>query len=172
MWLQLIDFSKLRTLQIFDCEGVDDLLKRLIESKTCPLMRLHGLTLSFDALGDVPCLEAQFLTCISGLHFLHLSNVMEDVERTPFDIRCLDTHKHTLRDLYISPNMLFEDDTREIQAPLLSDVQWLSTYCPHLRQVAIAFPSLDIDDAFAGLWGEYAQFVVSPVCSAPTLPFG
>jgi len=41
----------------------------------------------------------------------------------------------------------------------LSDIEWLVTNCPRLRQLAIPLPQIRLDYALAGRWDEYGEII-------------
>lgn len=164
-WYHYIDLTKLRTIQIWNCPGTDHMLRCMINlSKTQPL-QLQGLVLSFDDFAHAPLLTEELLRCISGLSYLNLCYVPTlppGVARQDLDIRCLSGHAETLQDLYLgvgtnNPTSALNTHWTSVS----SDIHWLTQRCQNLKQLAVAMPDLEMDDALAGRWGDFHESLVS-----------
>ena len=158
-WLRFIDFTKLRTLQIWNCDNVDHLLLALRDLATAQPMRLHGLVLSFESANQAPTLVEEFLSSFSGLQYVNLCYVPKKPHPATFDVRCLVNSRHSLKDLYlgIGSNATFRIPLHALYS---EDLMWLSSNCPNLRQLAVALPMFHLDDALAGRWGAYGDALV------------
>ncbi|KAK3701567.1 hypothetical protein LTR37_015421 [Vermiconidia calcicola] len=164
-WLRFIDFTKLRTLQIWNCDNVDHLLLALRDLATAQPMRLHGLVLSFESANQAPTLVEEFLSSFSGLQYVNLCYVRKKPHPATFDIRCLVNSRHSLKDLYLG---IGSNATIKIPLIVLSceDLMWLSSNCPNLRQLAVALPMFHLDDALVGRWGGYGDALLDIIATS------
>ena len=159
-WLQFIDFTRLRTLQVWNCDNSDDLLANLQALTRSEPLRLHGLVLSFEPSDQAPRLAQEFIGSITGLRYLNLCYSPEKPEQTAFNVQCLYGSRYTIKDLYLgigNNNMT----TPHLHVPSRDDLTWLCINCLNLAQLAIALPEISFDDAFAGRWGDYGFALVT-----------
>lgn len=159
-WVQVVDFSKLRSIRIWNCNEVDNLFQALLDSSTHEPLHLEGLILSLDRTSQFPTLAQEFVSSISGLQYLQLCYAPVIIKDTGFDLRCLEKHKSTLKDLYLGIG------ANDIDLPPLhrfshEELKWICSNCVGLRQLAIALPVLRLDDACAGRWGKFGDALVS-----------
>lgn len=166
MWLRAIDFTKLRTLQLWNCSSADVLLSELmILNQTTPL-KLHGLALSFEERRQAPLQGLKFVASISGLKYLNLCYCPMD---PPTDIftaggwllhSVLEPHKASIKDLYFgvgANNSL----RKPLYVPDSDDLKLLCSTCRNIRQLAIPMPPIQFDDAFANRWQTFGAYLVS-----------
>jgi len=157
-WSRYIDFSTLRTLQIWNCSGVDNLLGSLIGLARTQPLQLEGVVLSFETARQAPLLAQDFLKSFSGLVYLNLCFPGELYVRE-FDVKCLTKHASTMRDLYIgigSNRYSFVP----LWQPTSAEMHWLVENFRNLRQLAVAMPRLFTDDVAGGKWDEYISILV------------
>ena len=159
-WQQYIDFTKLRTLQIWNCPETDSMLKRLIDLAPSQPFRLEGLVLSFEEVSESPTLAEKFLSSLTGLRYLNICYI-PSTQTSSFNMGCLASHADTVQDLYLGIGSSDSFRMAPLWQPSSGEVQWLTSQCRNLRQLALAMPELDMDDALAGRWGKYQQHLVS-----------
>lgn len=160
--MKFIDFARLRTLQLWNCDNADTLLSCLISLAETEQLRLHGLVLSFEEKYQWPTRAQDFLAATSGLRYLNLDCVPEREDQTRFDIKCLQGHSNSIKDLLLGIGSNC-GDFPPLYTPSVDDITWLTANCVKLRQLAIALPPLRLDDALAGQWDEYGEVLVSNV---------
>lgn len=160
-WIRAIDFTKLRTLQLWNCTCADNLLVELMEiNRTTPL-QLNGLVLSFEDPEQAPLRGLEFIRSLSGLRYINLCYCPKNgPEETPSItgglIEYALLHGETIKDLYFG---LGANHMRQQKhyVPDRSELGRLSRKCTKIRQLAIAMPWLHMDDVFTGLW-EQTEF--------------
>ena len=158
-WRWYIDFTKLRTLQLWNCELADGLLLHLIRLAKEQSLRLHGVVLSFEHSRQAPTKAQTFVGSIAGLQYLNLCYTPHETEKQTFDLRCLIPHRDSIKDLYIGVGA--NNQSLQFHHVLSSDdLTWLSSNCLKLVQLGIALPPFRMDDAFAGRWGECGSALV------------
>ena len=165
-WLRAIDFSKLRTLQLWNCDRADDLLVELMALNSISPLRLHGLVLSFEHPKQAPLKGLEFVRSIRGLKYLNLCYCPKDLlseidldkrddasgDNTGFIEYVVLPHAETIKDLY------FGIGANDIRHPLclhqleLCDFTTMSKKCQNIRQLAIPMPRICADDFFARRW--------------------
>ena len=101
-----------------------------------------------------------FIRSISGLQYLNLCYVPAFEDYSFFDVKCLENHKHTLKDLYfgIGANNL---GYHSLQRLSIDEFQWMCSSLTHLRQLAIPLPQVRLDDVFTAQWHGYDSAIVS-----------
>lgn len=166
IWIKHVDFSKLSTLQVWNCDNPGSLLRRLQDYSRRRPLRLHGLVLSFEDKVDL--FEVQdFVGSLSSLQYLNLCYVPSTAEHSFFDVKCLESHKHTLKDLYLGIGCnnrtahFNNQDFHAMQRLSSASLRWLCTDFTQLRQLAIALPPVSLEDVFTGQWNEYCNAIVS-----------
>jgi hypothetical protein len=166
MWLRAVDFSRLRTLQLWNCNNADVLLSELmILNHTTPL-QLHGLALSFEERHQAPLQGLKFIASISGLKYLNLCYCPMDPPRDIFKANglllasVLEPHKASIKDLYfgIGAN---NSHRKPLYVPDSHDLELMCSTCRDIRQLAIPMPTIRFDDAFANRWQEFGEYLVS-----------
>ncbi|KAK5172589.1 uncharacterized protein LTR77_002709 [Saxophila tyrrhenica] len=157
-WLMYVDFTKLQTMQIWNCDNADVLLEALEKMAQHQRLRLHGLVLSFEEAEQAPQRAQQYLAATSGLSYLNLCYVPTFSANQSFSVRSIAPHASTIRDLFIGIGSNITRNT-PLSLPRLSDIEWLASNCTKLRQLAIPLPPLNTDDALAGRWGEYEEIL-------------
>lgn len=170
-WLRAIDFTKLRTLQLWNCRNADVLLRDIQIVASNNEMQLHGLVLSFEEPDDAPATALDFVrTVSSGLSYLNLCYIPELDKRTLNPTKELSISHYLLsssgggrrlKDLYlgIGSNGMSWAHYEQLRVPLMDDLNSISTTCLDLRQWAIAMPPVAFDDALAGRWGDYGKYM-------------
>ena len=160
-WLRFVNFTTLKTLQVWNCDNVDDFIECLKKIASSHPLRLHGVVLSFELSKQSPKLAQDFVGSLSNLQYLNLCYSPEMSEEAFFDVHCLEKSKKSIKDLYVGVGA-----NANANAPLYalqrSDIEWLCSNCLSLRQLAVALPPIRFDDAFAGRWGEIGEALVSP----------
>lgn len=159
-WRHYIDFTKLRTLQVWNCPGVDKLLRGLINLTQHEPLQLEGLVLSFEDDYHSPKLTEEFLTSFSGLRYLNLC--YDPCDRyVCFNMPAMRSHVNTIQDLYIGIGANYHSAGIKLWAPDFRDSVWMVQHCRKLRQLAIALPKVSISDVLKGNLGEYESRLVS-----------
>lgn len=168
MWLHFIDFTKLRTLQVWNCDNVNALLNE-VQSIACrdpSALRIHGLVLSFEDASDTLGSAMSLISSISGLQYLNLCWPQElpdeksEKAMPDFSIRSLEKHKRSLQDLYLGIGANRLSPSRQLFVPKQNEFDYISSFS-RLRQLALALPPIRLDEAMTGQWGEFGRAVVS-----------
>lgn len=157
-WVSAIDFSQLETLELWFCIDSDGLVTRLLPIFRTDSPKLHGLSYS-SLLDGLPRVQ-ELLRTWTGLQTLNL-NFRKRNPHTKFDVQCLQSHKCTLRDLYLGLGT-YLDHLLEAKRSCVSnqDLQWLCTNLVELRQVGIAMPELTWQQAESECWGLFGTAIV------------
>ena len=156
-------FTRLRTLQLWNCSEADALLIELIDLNRKTAMRLHGLVLSFEEPDEAPHRALEFLSSISGLKYLNLCYCPGDntVKLGGFLLHViLESHRASLKDLYIG---IGANNSRHdpLDVPDYYDLRAVCYDYKEIRQLAVAMPTLQFEDAFANQWGAFGAYLVS-----------
>ena len=162
-WAHYIHFSRLRTIQIWNCANTDKMLDYMIGMAKSQPLRLEGLVLSYEEWVQAPRLAEKFLKSISGLCYLNLcfNRLGDEVGQSSFDLKCLSSHFKTLQDVYIGIGTNCSRGQGSLWRPSEGEIQLLASQCPRLRQLAVALPSISVDDVLAGRLGECFMYLVS-----------
>ena len=166
-WCDAIDFTKLRTLQLWNCINVDTLLSELIALVAEQPMRLHGLVLSFEEWSQRPRLAGDFIQRLSGLKYLNICYPSELKDQLmvsgPYRLYLQNGHKTSIKDLYwgVGANNQRDRASKALAEPPREDIEALCQDCVNLRQLAIAMPLLIARHALESRWGEFGLYLVS-----------
>jgi hypothetical protein len=165
-WCKAIDFTKLRTLQLWNCSNADSLLFELTALAAQMPMRLHGLVLSFEDRTQAPLLASVLIGRLSGLRYLNICYPSEDAYGSmylaPYRQNLQKRHKDSIKDLYWGVGTNDERDASlPLAVPSREDMEALCKDCVNLRQLAIAMPTLIIKLALNSRWGEFGVYLVS-----------
>lgn len=153
-WIKYVDFCKLKTLQVWNCDGLDELLAEMENISREHNMQLHGLVLSLEEGFTTPVRVENFLSMTARLSYLHAAYVADTtaVGFPGFDIKCLRPHAATLKDLLLGIGS--NGEFWHLHVPSIADIEWLTTTCTKLRQLAIPLPGITLKNAFSGQWGD------------------
>ncbi|KAK4550645.1 hypothetical protein LTR36_000224 [Oleoguttula mirabilis] len=151
-----IELPKLQSLYIWECRQADALLARLIDVFRKEQPQPLKLVVAIKYSKPSPRLVPGLLRALAGLEHLIVSHWCSANEDTKFDVRCLETHKSTLRDLYLGTG-----ENRSRTTPLFvmpeKDIEWLVANVQGLKQLAIAMPKIRMADALSDDWGVFGE---------------
>ncbi|KAK5120060.1 hypothetical protein LTR85_006541 [Meristemomyces frigidus] len=151
-----VNMPSLRELYIWECRQVDTLLARLIEIFGNEPSQLRKLVIGIKYSQPSPRLIRKLLQSLVGLEYLIVSHWCLSPEDTKFDVRCLETHKSSLKDLSIGTGENRNRETALYGLPE-KDMEWLVANVRSLRQVALALPEISLQDALSDEWGGFGK---------------
>jgi hypothetical protein len=164
-WLRAVDFGKLRTLQLWNCDRADDLLVELMALNNTSPLKLHGLVLSFEYSNQTPLKGLEFVRSIRGLKYLNICYCPEElppeldhdkrndrIDGSTAFVDCIaQPHAETIKDLYFGIGANDDHYIRLYQLELY-DFLTMGKKCQNIRQLAVPMPELYADDFFARHW--------------------
>ena len=171
MWLRAVDFTRLRTLQLWNCSNADVLLSALMTLNESNPLKLHGLALSFEERKQAPIQALKFIASIFGLKYLNLCYCPADSPTDSVEASgsllasILEPHEASIKDLYFG---IGANNTHRtpLYVPSFSDIKFMCSTCEHIRQLAIPMPPIGFDHAFASRWQTFGDYLVRPLARA------
>lgn len=150
-YLRAINFSCLKTLEVFHCVGAENLFSQLSKPNIRPGQLKH-LYWTQSSVRESHILEAfeELLETLLGLETLHVE--IDYVDNLP-KVKAITRHGKTLK--YLCINIQAVDSTINYD-PV--DFTSLCTSCPELEQLSIVFPTTSVDSAEAS--PDFATFLV------------
>lgn len=152
-FIKYIDFSLLRTLQLFRCSGVHKLLALLTAKSRVKPLQLAEFRAVIDDIN--PKTLEDFIGSFKGLTSLCIRTARS---LPSFDYRCLSDHSSTLQILFMS----FGDVVgRGLTGALVSNEygSFISRNCNAIEQVGIALPLITFSQANEGNWSDYGKTI-------------
>lgn len=160
--IRQIDFTSLRELDLFDCDGAANLLQVL----TCSFRRygccLKGFTLSIDNYPESfdSNLLVTFIDCLHDLEYLTIDFWSLTA---PFDLNCISAHASTLARLFISigPNRGGSGPINPHYVIPLEEIHMLCSRFTELSQLAIQLPKVTLVTTYSEIDAAFQTYLVS-----------
>ena len=152
-YLRVIKFSVLKSLELYQCDGAENLFAQLSKPHIRPgqLKHLHWIQRNINESHVLEAFEGM-LESLLGLETLLIE--IDTIDNLP-KAKAITHHGKTLK--YLSIHVQSINNTLNYEPAEFTDI---CTSCPELVQLSVAFPNTSVDSAEAS--PDYATFLVRP----------